>query len=71
MPDGTPYKFKSRLSIRGDLQKEGVDFFETYDPLCHWSTVGMILTLVLQNRWDKKQVIYTNAFAHAERKKTV
>jgi hypothetical protein len=49
LPDGTPSKFKARFCVRGDLQKEGVDFFETYDPVCQWSTVRMMLTMVLQN----------------------
>jgi hypothetical protein len=49
LPDGTPSKFKARLSVRGDLQNEGIDFFETYAPVCQWSTARMILTMVLQN----------------------
>jgi hypothetical protein len=27
LPDGTPSKFKGRFCVRGDLQKEWVDFF--------------------------------------------
>jgi hypothetical protein len=56
LPDGTPSKFKERFCVRGDLQKEGVDFFETYAPVCQWSTVRMILTMVLQNGWATKQL---------------
>jgi hypothetical protein len=66
LSDGTPSKFKARFCERGDLKKEGVDFFETYAPLCQWSTLRMILTMVLQNGWATKQVDYTNAFAQAE-----
>jgi hypothetical protein len=47
LPDGTPSKFKARFCVRGNLEKEGVDFFETYAPVCQWSTVRMILTMVL------------------------
>ena len=33
LPDGTPYRFtKARFCARGDLQKEGVNFFDTYAP---------------------------------------
>jgi hypothetical protein len=49
LPYGTPSKFKARLCVRGDIQKEGVEVFETYAPVCQWSTVRMILTMVLQN----------------------
>ena len=31
--DGTPFKFKARYCVRGDLQIEGVDYFETYAPV--------------------------------------
>ena len=64
-PDGTPHKFKARYCVRGDLQREGIDFFETYAPVVQWSTVRMLLTLVLANKWITKQVDYTNAFAQA------
>jgi hypothetical protein len=70
-PDGTPSKFKARFCVRGYLQKEGVDFFETYAPVCQWSTVRMILTMVIQNGWAATQVDYKNAFAQAEMKETV
>jgi hypothetical protein len=56
LPDGTPSKFKARFCVRGDLQKEGIDFFETYAPVCQWSTIRMILTMVLQNGWATKHL---------------
>jgi hypothetical protein len=71
LPDGTPLKFKARSCVRGDLQREGVDFFETYAPVCQWSTVRIILTMVLHNGWATKQVDYTNSFAQVEMKETV
>ena len=32
-PDGLVKKFKARFCVRGNHQKEGVDFFETYSPV--------------------------------------
>ena len=64
-PDGTPMKFKARYCVRGDLQREGIDYFETYAPVVQWSTVRLVLTLILSNSWVTKQVDYTNAFAQA------
>ena len=66
LPDGTPSKHKARYCVRGDLQTEGVDFFETYAPVVQWSTVRLALTMILSNGWKTKQVDYTNAFAQAE-----
>jgi hypothetical protein len=33
LPDGAAYRFKARYCARGDLQQEGVNFFETYVPV--------------------------------------
>ena len=65
LPDGSPLKFKARYCVRGDLQTEGVDYFETYAPVVQWSTVRLLLTMVLSKDWVTKQVDYTNAFAQA------
>jgi len=71
LPGGTPSKFKAVFCVRGDLQKEGVDFFETYALVFSWSTIRILLTLVLQQGWCTRQVDYDNAFAQAELKETV
>jgi hypothetical protein len=71
LPDGTPSKFKARFCVRGDLQTEGVDYFETYAHVVQWSTVRMLLTLTLREGWATIQVDYTNAFAQAEMGETV
>ena len=47
------------------MQKEGIDYFETYAPVVQWSTVRLVLTMILSNNWVTKQVDYTNAFAQA------
>jgi hypothetical protein len=65
LPDGSASKFKARYCVRGDMQQEGVDYFETYAPVVQWSTIRMILTLVLREGWSTRQVDYTNAFAQA------
>jgi hypothetical protein len=66
LPDGTPLKFKARFCARGDLQQEGVDYFETYALVVQWSTIRLLLSTVLTEGWATRQVDYTNAFAQAE-----
>jgi Reverse transcriptase (RNA-dependent DNA polymerase) len=62
LPDGTPHQYKARFCVRGDLQIEGVDFFETNAPVVQWSTICMLLVSILTNQ----QVDYTNVFVQAE-----
>ena len=64
LPDGSPLKFKA-YCIRGDMQKEGIDYFETYTPVVQWSMVRLLLTMILSKNWVTKQVDYTNTFAQA------
>jgi hypothetical protein len=66
LPDWTPSKLKSRFCVRGDLQTEGVDYFETYAAVMQWSTVCMLLTLTLREGWAMRKFDYTNAL-QAER----
>ena len=46
-PDGLTCmrKLKARFCVRGDLQEEGVDYFDVYAPLVQWSTVRMVMTM--------------------------
>ena len=71
LPDGTASKYKARYCVRGDQQTEGVDYFETYAPVVQWSTVRLLLTMILANDWTTRQVDYTNAFAQATLKEEV
>ena len=71
LPDGTAYRHKARFCARGDMQIEGVDFFETYAPVVQWSTIRLLLSTVLTEGWTTRQVDYTNAFAQAELKEDV
>jgi Reverse transcriptase (RNA-dependent DNA polymerase) len=45
LPDGTAYQHKARFCARGDLQKEGVDFFETYAPVPYAQSNSLFLFL--------------------------
>ena len=65
-PDGSPQKFKARFCARGDLQQEGIDFFDTYAPVVKWSTIRMLLIETLSRNWVTRQVDFTNAFAQGE-----
>ena len=70
-PDGRVRKLKARFCVRGDQQIEGVDFFESFAPVVQWSTVRLILILVLKFGLETRQVDFNNAFAQADCKEEV
>ena len=65
-PDGLVKKLKARFCVRGDRQREGVDFFETFAPVVSWNTVRLMLVLSLILNLATRQVDYTAAFLHAD-----
>jgi hypothetical protein len=63
-PDGTVKKFKARFCARGDRQKEGTDFFETWVPLVQWSTIPIVMVLAATLGLHSVQCDITAAFIH-------
>ena len=49
-PDLLPKKFKARFCVRGDRQIHGVDYFETWAPVVHWSTIRTVMILAAKER---------------------
>lgn len=65
-PDGSLKKHKARLCVRGDLQTEGVDYFDTYSPVVQWSTIRLLLIMSCILNLETKQVDFTLAFVHTK-----
>jgi hypothetical protein len=62
-PDGQFRKFNAHYCVRGDMQIEGVDYFQTYAPVVSWISVRMLLILTVFSNLATIQVDYSNAFA--------
>eukprot|EP00804_Cyclotella_cryptica_P018716 CCRYP_007209-RB/>CCRYP_007209-RB protein AED:0.25 eAED:0.23 QI:0/-1/0/1/-1/1/1/0/629 len=65
-PNGLVKKFKARFCVRGDCQKEGIDFWETWPPVVQWSTVRLMMTLAAKLDLCSAQADITAAFVHAD-----
>ena len=65
-PDGLIKKFKARLYARGDMQLEGIDFFETCTPVFQWTTVRLMLIIEVLLGLRSKQGDFTGAFLHSD-----
>lgn len=63
-PDGSLDKFKARITVRGDLMKSYG--FETYSPVCSWSSIKLVLTMALTWNWTTCTCDYSNAFIHSK-----
>jgi len=64
-PDGSLLKHKSRICVDGSRQQHGIDYWDTYCPVVHWSTVRMMLVLSAILGLKSRQVDYTQAFPQA------
>jgi hypothetical protein len=62
---GEIYKWKARLNIDGSKQRPGIDYWETYSPVASWSSVRLLLTMVITKGWHTRQIDYVQAYTQA------
>ena len=64
-PFGELTKHKARLCVHGGMQREGVDFHNTFAPVVNWSTVRLIIMMAEMAGWESRQIDYVLAFSQA------
>jgi histone deacetylase 1/2 len=70
-PDGLLERRKARWVLRGDTQRPGVDFDQTFSSVVKPVTIRIVLTLAASNGWPVHQLDVSNAFLRGELKETV
>lgn len=64
-------KFKARLVARGFLQKEGLDYNETFSPVISLSSLRLVLVLILQENLSSYVMDVKSAFLNGELEETI
>lgn len=59
--DGTIDTFKSRLVVKGNDQKGGIDYLETFSPVVRTTTITVVLGVATAKNWS-----ITSAFLHRD-----
>ncbi|KAJ4720471.1 Retrovirus-related Pol polyprotein from transposon TNT 1-94 [Melia azedarach] len=70
-PDGSVSRFKARLVAKGFHQTPGLDYNETYSPVVKASTIRIVFSLAVINKWQLRQVDVNNAFLNGDLAETV
>jgi len=64
--DGTVRRFKARFCARGDMQIEGVDYYETSSPVVSYTTLRIVLALACMYGWMILSMDISTAFLNAD-----
>jgi hypothetical protein len=69
--DGNLSRYKARFVCKGFTQTEGIDYFDTYSPVVHITSLRMILALACKNDWDLISMDIKTAFLNAPVDETI
>lgn len=64
--DKSIQRYKARLVAKGFHQSQGVDFFETFNPVVKDSTIRVVLSIAITKGWKLRQLDFTNAFLNGK-----
>lgn len=69
--DGKPVRYKSRLTIKGYVQRHGIDYWETFSPVAKLISLRLFFAIATQFNMNLFQMDVNNAFLNAELKENI
>lgn len=69
--NGSIQRHKARLVAKGFHQTPGVDFFDTFSLVAKSSTIHIVLSIAVSNRWTLCQLDSNNAFLNGTLKEAI
>ena len=69
--DESIIKYKARLSVRGDQQRSGVDYSETFASTVRYTTLRVLLALACYHNLEVEQFDVISAFLNADVHETI
>lgn len=70
-PDGTEDKLKTCLVAKGNHQRPGIDYHETFSPVIKSPTIRLLLGQAAKYNWPVKQLDINNAYLQGNLTDTV
>jgi hypothetical protein len=57
-------RYRARLVAKGFKQRYDIDYEDTFSPVVKAATIWMILSIVMSNGWNLRQLDVQNTFLH-------
>ena len=62
---------KVRLVVQGFMQKEGIDYNETFSPMVKLSEIHIIVAIAAHNNWELEQTDVDGAYLNSPLTETI
>ena len=62
-------RWKVRLNVDGSRMKKGVHYDKVYAPVASWTSIYLLITVIVLHNWTTKKIDYVQAFSQAPAEK--